>query len=241
MLEPKKAPLTKDDPGLISPDNILSCFPDILDETLSNQIMIDYLYHGYPRCPWCGKCIPRKEKYYQRFYGNKSITCLTCGRRFTAKGQTILSHMRKTKCRDLIILLFLHRLGHDRAHVADIMNVGRDWVKRWGSKLKLWDRKKLDLDEYDQKNIPVKSTKAIVEMFFDLCAVKDPLAETPASVLYANFCRWLTQETAATMISQKKFGGILREMGLQKRKCGIWIYLGIRINPSWLITKKKIV
>ena len=47
MLESKKQPLTKDDLGLITPDYVLSCVPDVLDETLSNRMMIDFLYAGY--------------------------------------------------------------------------------------------------------------------------------------------------------------------------------------------------
>lgn len=219
MPESNNQSLKPDDPGFFTVENISSCLgPDLLSETTCRRIALDFLYSGYPRCPLCGHAL--KEKQYQGFYENKRINCLYCGKQFNAKTGTPFSGVHAT-WREMVFLCILGGLGFDSTRIAERMRFSSDWVYEWGCKIGLWQKP-------EKPMMIIKSPEQLIEGFLMDCTEKDPQAETPATALYRAYCRWAEDKPGAVM-TQKRFGGLLRKQGLKRAKSGTYRYLRIRL------------
>lgn len=65
--------------------------------------------------------------------------------------------------------------------------------------------------------------------FIDECLIEDPLAETPANILYDAFKKWWEENMSKTPWSIKKFGHAMTKR-YKKEKHGHYIYYGITLN-----------
>ena len=203
--------------GLLSTRNVFKRFkPQLLNENLCRRGLFDLAHNFNPACFFCGHLI--SEKFYIRFYADKSIRCVNCCRRFKATTGTPLARVR-TDYRQLVFLCVLREIGFDLKDIGNILEKPTSWVRKWADKI---DPQKNN----DGPKIVCKNSESLVSEFVETCIFEDPQAEISAAELYKCFQKWWKINVSWPVLSQKKFGGIMAKR-FKRMKTGTYKYLEI--------------
>jgi len=116
-------------PGVFIPSDVLQVFnAHFLDYDFARLWILKRLHPAGAFCPRCGVPVPNHK--LRRFWSAGRLSCLTCGKFFTALTDTFIAGCQ-LDFRNLVLLSVLLALGvHDR-QTAAIVGMCPDNVRLW--------------------------------------------------------------------------------------------------------------
>ena len=101
----------------------------LLNPLACRDWLLSQLHPAGPVCPTCGQAVddPRAAR---RFFALRTIQCEACGLRFTAFTGTVFSGSQ-TPPEDLVLLLWLFKMGQRDADIGEVLDCNRSTISRW--------------------------------------------------------------------------------------------------------------